>query len=181
MKRKSQVLSAAIAASLLALAAPAALAVTTDWGVHGALEYAAEYHTPGSFLDTFTFTLPVDDDLGSVTVANDLTLGGSQTKITGGYVNLFEGTFGDATPDTLKLSYTFDGTTGSITHHVGGLFAGPFYYQIGGDATGSSGGLYTLTSHFTPQSPVPEPETYGMLIAGLGLMGFIARRRAGKS
>ena len=26
-------------------------------------------------------------------------------------------------------------------------------------------------------SPIPEPETYAMLLAGLGLMGFIARRR----
>jgi hypothetical protein len=26
-------------------------------------------------------------------------------------------------------------------------------------------------------SPVPEPETYAMLMAGLGLMGFVARRR----
>lgn len=26
-------------------------------------------------------------------------------------------------------------------------------------------------------SPVPEPETYGMLLAGLGLIGFMARRR----
>ena len=28
---------------------------------------------------------------------------------------------------------------------------------------------------------VPEPETYAMLVAGLGLMGFVARRRKGKS
>ncbi|PIL46032.1 hypothetical protein CR105_07735 [Massilia eurypsychrophila] len=26
--------------------------------------------------------------------------------------------------------------------------------------------------------PVPEPETYGMLLLGLGLVGFMARRRA---
>jgi hypothetical protein len=26
-------------------------------------------------------------------------------------------------------------------------------------------------------APIPEPETYGMLLAGLGLMGFVARRR----
>jgi hypothetical protein len=26
-------------------------------------------------------------------------------------------------------------------------------------------------------SPVPEPETYAMLLAGLGLMGFTVRRR----
>lgn len=30
---------------------------------------------------------------------------------------------------------------------------------------------------YTPTSPIPEPETYAMLIAGLGLMGFVARRR----
>jgi len=29
-------------------------------------------------------------------------------------------------------------------------------------------------------SPVPEPETYGMMLAGLGLIGFAARRRAAK-
>jgi hypothetical protein len=27
---------------------------------------------------------------------------------------------------------------------------------------------------------IPEPETYGMLLAGLGLLGFIARRRINK-
>ena len=26
-------------------------------------------------------------------------------------------------------------------------------------------------------TPVPEPETYAMILAGLGLMGFMARRR----
>jgi PEP-CTERM motif len=28
-------------------------------------------------------------------------------------------------------------------------------------------------------SPVPEPETYAMLLAGLGLMGAMIRRRKG--
>ena len=28
-----------------------------------------------------------------------------------------------------------------------------------------------------PVGIVPEPETYAMLLAGLGLLGFIARRR----
>jgi len=33
---------------------------------------------------------------------------------------------------------------------------------------------------FHVTSPVPEPETYAMLLAGLGLMGFVARRRKQK-
>lgn len=32
----------------------------------------------------------------------------------------------------------------------------------------------------TPVSAVPEPETYAMMLAGLGLMGFSARRRSSK-
>ena len=37
---------------------------------------------------------------------------------------------------------------------------------------------YTFISlNATPVTPVPEPETYAMLLAGLGLMGVIARRR----
>jgi hypothetical protein len=35
---------------------------------------------------------------------------------------------------------------------------------------------------FAPMlSPVPEPETYALMLAGLGLMGFVGRRRAKKS
>lgn len=30
-------------------------------------------------------------------------------------------------------------------------------------------------------TPVPEPETYGMLLAGLGLLGFVARRKSVKA
>lgn len=34
---------------------------------------------------------------------------------------------------------------------------------------------------YTPAAPVPEPETWGMLLAGLGLVGWQARRRARKA
>jgi hypothetical protein len=39
----------------------------------------------------------------------------------------------------------------------------------------SSTGILTYTA--ATAAPVPEPETYGMLLAGLGMIGFVARRR----
>ncbi len=33
-------------------------------------------------------------------------------------------------------------------------------------------------THAAPTSPVPEPATYGMLLTGMGLLGFIGRRKA---
>jgi hypothetical protein len=50
-----------------------------------------------------------------------------------------------------------------------------------GDPMGSATGSYELT--LTAQgnlAPVPEPETYAMMLAGLGLLGLTARRRRRK-
>jgi hypothetical protein len=45
-----------------------------------------------------------------------------------------------------------------------------------GNGTPGPGGGYGIPIQFTVAA-VPEPETYAMMLAGLGLMGFIARRR----
>lgn len=42
---------------------------------------------------------------------------------------------------------------------------------------GSPNALSAGLTNPLPVSPVPEPETYAMLLAGLGLLGFMARRR----
>jgi hypothetical protein len=44
----------------------------------------------------------------------------------------------------------------------------------GGLIPGHNLGSYSGTLNV---SPVPEPETYAMLLAGLGLVGFMVRRR----
>ena len=38
-------------------------------------------------------------------------------------------------------------------------------------------GDYTMTFTATPTAAVPEPEVYAMLSVGLGLMGWVGRRR----
>ncbi|MCD2516413.1 FxDxF family PEP-CTERM protein [Massilia sp. G4R7] len=57
------------------------------------------------------------------------------------------------------------------------LMAGNYYLQVSGtlvsDTGGSFGGAVML-------APVPEPETYGMMLGGLGVLGFLARRRKAK-
>jgi hypothetical protein len=61
----------------------------------------------------------------------------------------------------------------------GAAFGGAFGSNLVGlsaSATDATGGL---DAFFVAASPtaVPEPESYAMLLAGLGLMGFVARRR----
>jgi hypothetical protein len=58
----------------------------------------------------------------------------------------------------------------SYSATFGGLTSGQTYwFEVQGNATVAT---YTVTL-----APVPEPETYAMFLAGLGLMGAVARRR----
>jgi hypothetical protein len=55
------------------------------------------------------------------------------------------------------------GTTLALEASIGDFAAGPESFLI-----------YNLG---TPINPVPEPETYALMLAGLGAMGFMAKRR----
>lgn len=55
------------------------------------------------------------------------------------------------------------------------LSAGNYYIEVKGIANGSKGGSYAADVQVLA---VPEPETYAMLAAGLGLIGFASRRKA---
>lgn len=81
----------------------------------------------------------------------DLT-GPKQTRLTANETVSWDATFSQ--PITL--------TSDSFALHVQGLTT----------AQGESG-WYTAT-------PVPEPETYAMMLAGLGMLGFTARRKTKK-
>ncbi len=56
------------------------------------------------------------------------------------------------------------------------LAPGNYTYQVFGTVVGTIGAAYSGTLSAFVVS-VPEPETYIMMLAGLGLMGFISRRR----
>jgi hypothetical protein len=64
------------------------------------------------------------------------------------------------------------------------LSSGTYTLQIRGTVTGAFGGSYAgvlnLSSPVTA-SNVPETDTYAMLIAGLGVMGLVSRRKSNKA
>ncbi len=125
----------------------------------------------GAFVDHFTF---------SPTAAMAGSGGGS----------LISG-FGFTGPSVLFTSYDLIDTTAAVTVASGVLFPIPsftgviafsaldttheFDLVVTGDlAPNFNSGSYTGNLSI---SPVPEPETYAMLLVGLGLIGFAARRR----
>lgn len=68
---------------------------------------------------------------------------------------------------------TFDQfSTYSLTYTA--TSSGPFsmsFHNLGGDNVGA------LLDNVSVTAAVPEPESYAMMVAGLGLMGFMVRRR----
>lgn len=166
---------ASVASAGLLLAAPAAWADTTDWGSHAAppgIEFGSRLVSPGSFTDNYLFTLPSNTQIGGSAVSLDLTFGSlTLTNIVGGHVDLFSGS---PNPIAEPLDGFNFGTT-SVSHSFGSLAAGSYYYQVTGNATGAAGGFYSISSAL---SPVPEVESWAMMLAGLGVVAGIARRRS---
>lgn len=78
--------------------------------------------------------------------------------------------------DTLYTSFAQAGNNPDhLTLPTGSYFAaGNYTLKIGGTATGGSGAMYTIAA---VTAPVPEPETWGMLLAGVGLIGLRMRQR----
>ena len=78
-------------------------------------------------------------------------------------------------------TFSFAGGT-AVTTTYSNLAAGNYFFEVTGSATGVLGADYDLNINAnTPGGPlpaVPEPANMALLLAGLGLMGFMAKRRA---
>jgi len=143
----------------------AANALTVNFGTLTTTVGADDIEVAGSFNDKFTFiagSLP--GVLGSV-VGIDFTgdlkaqyrLGVGTTPVWGAYSALAP------VPSDNDGVFSYSTTFGS-------LVAGTKYWiNLKGTATDAS---YSVTL-----APVPEPETYALLLAGLGMLGTVARRR----
>lgn len=160
----------AFAAATLCVASVSAFAGTTNMGVHDPIELVQGSAIGAGTLidDTFMFSLTSNSGVMSVAVANDGANG--VFDLENGLVTLFQ--VGNSTPIG---SFSFDSM--AVSHTWGALTAGDYYYEVTARVVSTaSAGSYQLSSTLLT-APVPEPESYAMLLAGLGVLGFVSARR----
>ena len=134
-------------------------------GFHDSLPQLNTAPSPGTtFLDHFTFSLSPPSYVNSFAATLDL---GTVSQISGIFASLYTGAGVLVAPGV-----TF-GSALSIVPTTA-IAAGMYDLRVSGTVTGSLGGSFAGTMN---AAPIPEPEVYAMMLAGLGLIGFVARRR----
>lgn len=128
------------------------------------LKYASNF----AISDTWEFKL---------TATSQTSFGSQQTfAVTEGAISGFAGELFNSSNVSLgALSYGINGNTQSL-NWLGALNAGTYHVHI----TGTTGLAKAQYQGAVSALPVPEPETYGMMLGGLALVGVVAARRKAK-
>ena len=154
---------------LTVLAALVAASISNAWAVGGPLVFVGNTASfsssvSGSFTDFWTFNVVAPGATAAASATNISFNGaGGITSFAGllSTVNLVA----SSTPSPPVVVNVLAGFTGVLT-------PGAYSLRISGNAGpgASYGGNVVLT-------PIPEPGTYALMLAGLGVVGFMAARR----
>ncbi len=127
-----------------------------------------------NFLDQFTFSLSAQAAtvFGSAPDVK-IKISGDVEKINIQNVTLWFGDIGSADKVKVDLDSSKEGFS------FKNIAAGNYFVEVKGNSKGplTSGVYYTLNLATTAATAVPENDVYAMMLAGLGLVGFAARRR----
>lgn len=172
--------SSAVMAATTVGNTPQVLDLTDGSGFFG--DTFAAGNKSATFADHFTFSVSgttgmnFDAIISSISRTADTGLdisGLSLYRVGGG-----SGTGGTA-GDTLVKSgaSSMTGAMDVWTLSSDNLTAGSYYVLVSGNLVSDTSAAFGGAVMMSPTAPVPEPETYGMMLAGLGVLGFLARRR----
>ena len=136
--------------------------------------------TAGSFTDLYDFS--VAPNRGAAFVSTSVTFASYGASLSS--LALYLGSFSNVA-QLVGETAIFKVTSPTVTNLGGGIVVDSISGKSLNLATNTAytlvvGGTSIGASQYTniiALAPVPEPETYAMLLAGLGLMGFVARRR----
>ncbi len=178
-KIKHSLLAASLAIGLAA-GMGSSQAATTALDSSGS--FSAMFKSAGNVEDTITFSLPSLSDIsGEYGSYGSYTIKAGAIKPVGDWksfsFNLFSGTPGSATLVPLTQTSSADSSDYNYTFSAAGLSAGSYFLKLSGTTWGTNASY----AGYLNITPVPEPESYAMFLAGLGLMGAVARRRIKKS
>jgi len=167
MKLKNIALAAMLAGSMLGNAYAEDFNIALTQSISNPSRYTAFFgNIPDgaagtSFTDTFTFTPAL------------LSAG----QVSSGVINIALGPDNELTPFSASLNgmaFTASASEpGVYTLRNAWLTSGPIVLTISG-LIGVDGGSYAGNINVLA---VPEPETYGMMLGGLALVGYLSRRR----
>jgi len=148
--------------------------------VYSAFEQDGPANTTASFDYVYNFQINATSDLD--VFGN--TYSGPSVGASNATFSLYTGTStgNSGTAGTLVGSaFSFAGQAIQSTI-FGGLDAGSYFFEITGSPSTKIGTSYNVTiqapSSTGPLPAVPEPANMALLAAGLGLLGFMAKRRA---
>lgn len=121
----------------------------------------------GSFVDEIDFQIAAPSSVDASANAISLRLRGvTVNAIPDLYVQVWNNTHPFGTVN--YINFAGDDSTVSFSLPT----AGQYHLDISGTALANSAYSVALVA-----TPVPEPETYALMLAGIGAVGFVARRR----
>ena len=144
-------------------------------------EVHADYQTKNPSIDD-VYNFQISDTSDLIVTANEYEANGVQMNPAD--FTLYMGTSTGGTSDPLtQVGSVFSFTGADIkTTTYANLTAGSYFFEVTGAATKPLGADYDVKieapNSTGPLPAVPEPTNMALLLAGLGLMGFMVKRRS---